>query len=81
MVFHIWFSSHIEEEHWKRPTPIPDSLDNIYSWPPNVNFLGTPIPENQRIDSFRKKIIEDYKIYMEKRRNVYNEWKKENYNK
>ena len=57
VIFHIWFSSHVEEEHWKRPTPIPDSLDNIYNWPPNVNYLGTPIPDNQVMDPFRKKII------------------------
>ncbi|GIS30983.1 MAG: hypothetical protein Ct9H90mP2_13660 [Dehalococcoidia bacterium] len=39
----VFFSC--EEEHWKRPTPIPDSLDNIYNWPPKVKYLGTPIPE------------------------------------
>ena len=52
VIFHVWFSSHVEEEHWKRPTPIPDSLDNIYNWPPNVNYLGTPIPDNQVMDPF-----------------------------
>ena len=64
-----------------KPTPIPDSLDNIYNWPPNVNYLGTPIPDNQGMDPFRKKIIEDYRIFMEKRRNVYDEWKKQNWDK
>tara|TARA_B100000405_G_scaffold79864_1_gene55340 strand:+ start:2501 stop:2806 length:306 start_codon:yes stop_codon:yes gene_type:complete len=81
VIFHVWFSSHVEEEHWKSPTPIPDSLDNIYNWPPNVNYLGTPIPDNQVMDPFRKKIIEDYRIFMEKRRNVYDEWKKQNWDK
>lgn len=81
VIFHVWFSSHVEEEHWKRPTPIPDSLDNIYNWPPNVNYLGTPIPDNQLMDPFRKKVIEDYRIFMEKRRNVYDEWKKQNWDK
>ena len=76
VIFHVWFSSFVDEDDWRRPTPIPDRLENPYYWSPNVNYLGTPIPENQEMDPFRKQVIEDYKKFMEKRRDVYREWKK-----
>ena len=43
VIFHVWFSSFVDEDDWRRPTPIPDRLENPYYWPPNVNYLGTPI--------------------------------------
>jgi hypothetical protein len=75
VLFHAWFSSFVGEDEWKGPTPIPDSLNDIYVWPSGVNYLGTPIPEGLEIDPFRKNIIEDYKKFMQKRREVYADWK------
>ena len=43
--------------------------------PPGVNYLGTPLPEDQKIDPFRQQVIDDYKKFMQKRRDVYKEWK------
>tara|TARA_B100000965_G_C19534834_1_gene732854 strand:- start:706 stop:1005 length:300 start_codon:yes stop_codon:yes gene_type:complete len=76
MIFHAWFSSFIGEDEWKKPTPIPESLENLYIWPKGVNYLGTP--EAESIDPFRQKVIDNYKKYMEKRRNKYEEWKLKN---
>ena len=49
--------------------------DNIYVWPKGLNYLGTPIPKDNEIDPFRKKIITDYHIYMNERKNNYKKWK------
>lgn len=73
--FHAWFSSYVGVEDWQRPTPVPDTLENPYFWPPGVNYLGTPVPGEQKIDPFRQQVIDDYKKFMQKRRDVYKEWK------
>tara|TARA_B110000438_G_scaffold152531_1_gene146550 strand:- start:1622 stop:1921 length:300 start_codon:yes stop_codon:yes gene_type:complete len=75
VIFHSWFSSFIGEDEWKKPTPIPGVPDNIYVWPKGLNYLGTPIPKDNEIDPFRKKIITDYHIYMNERKNNYKKWK------
>jgi hypothetical protein len=41
-----------------------------------MNYLGTPVVDT--VDPFRQKVIDDYKKFMEKRRNVYKEWKLNN---
>ena len=76
MIFHAWFSSFIGEDEWKKPTPIPENLENIYIWPQGMNYLGTP--EVETVDPFRQKVIDDYKKIMEKRRDVYKDWKLNN---
>ena len=76
MIFHAWFSSFVGEDEWKKPTPIPENLENIYIWPKGMNYLGTPVVDT--VDPFRQKVIDDYKKFMEKRRNVYKERKLNN---
>lgn len=71
--FHAWFTSFVGESEWKKPTPIPETLDNLYIWPKGVNYLGTP--EAESIDTFRQNVIEDYKQYLEKRKKKYEELK------
>lgn len=76
VVFHSWFSSFIGEDDWKGPTPVPETLNNVYVWPKGLDYLGNP--KNESIDPFRQKVIEDYKKYMEKRRTKYKDWKLKN---
>ncbi len=68
VIFHSWFSRFVGENEWIRPTPIPETLENVYVWPPGVNWLGTPISENFEVDEFKKKIQEDYKKYLKERK-------------
>ena len=77
--FHSWFSSYVGVEDWKRATPIPDQLENPYFWPPGVNYLGTPVPNDNFTDPFRKQVMEDYEKFMQMRKDVYREWRKQKF--
>ncbi len=76
IIFHAWFSSFVGEDDWKKPTPIPSILENLYIWPEGVNYLGTP--QSEKIDTFRQDVIDDYKKYLEKRKKKYEESKLSN---
>ena len=68
IVFHRWFSGFVGESEWRKPTPIPENFNNVYIWPPGVNWLGTPVSEDFEEDEFKKQVQEDYRKYLNNRK-------------